>query len=45
MKISGKAKRYEKLIIALLHDYKGNKDDIYVIIDNKNCHYQALMAG
>jgi hypothetical protein len=45
MKISRKVKKYEKLIIDLLYDYKDNQDDIYVIIDNKNRHYQALMAG
>ncbi len=45
MKTSQKIKKYEKLIIALLQGYKGNQEDVYVIIDNKNRHYQALMAG
>jgi XisI protein len=44
-RISRKVKKYEKLIIDLLYAYKDNQDDIYVIIDHKSRHYQALMAG
>ena len=43
--VSKKIAKYEPLIIDLLNDYQRNDDDVHIIIDRHNHHYQLLASG
>ena len=44
-KINKKVKKHETCIIDLLLTHKGKREDIQVIVDKKNRHYQLLRTG
>jgi hypothetical protein len=40
-----KIKKYEKIIIKLLQDLKGDTSEDVLVIDKENHHYQLLFVG
>jgi hypothetical protein len=44
-RVSRKVKKYERLILEMLADVKGNRQDAHVILDKSKRHYQLLYAG